>query len=126
VANHLTMALVDTIRSLHERGWSQQRIAEELGIHRETVARHLGLAADSKPANAPIGSGDELKDSKPANAPTGDEEESSSLIAVNCSRTRQRLPKAKDLLAASSLFRKKKPANHLATHAGRTWTNGRK
>ena len=73
MANHLTMALVDTVRSLHERGWSQRRIAEELGIHRETVARHLGLAADSKPAIAPTGSGAASDDSKPAKALTGSE-----------------------------------------------------
>jgi len=31
--------MIDTIRSLHLRGWSQRRIARELGIDRETVAR---------------------------------------------------------------------------------------
>jgi transposase len=72
MANHLTMALVDTVRSLHQRGWSQRRIAEELGIHRETVARHLGLAAEAKPALAPTGSAEAPTDSKPAIAPTGD------------------------------------------------------
>jgi transposase len=65
------MALVDTIRSLHQRGWSQRRIAEELGIHRETVARHLGLASESKPAIAPAGSESVPAESKPAIAPTG-------------------------------------------------------
>jgi orotate phosphoribosyltransferase-like protein len=69
MANHLTMALADTVRSLHQRGWSQRRIAEELGIHRETVARHLGLAAEAKPAIAPTGSGEASVDSKPAIAP---------------------------------------------------------
>ena len=78
MANHLTMALVDTIRSLHQRGWSQRRIAEELGIHRETVARHLGLAAESKPANAPTGKRPKSSSSKPAKAPPGDEEASTS------------------------------------------------
>lgn len=72
MANHLQMALVETILSLHERGWSQRRIAEELGIHRETVARHLHLAADAaKPANAPIRSGARDDTSKPATPPTG-------------------------------------------------------
>src|SRR5262249_43081704 len=57
MANHLTMALVETILSLHQRGWSQRRIAQELGIHRETVGRYLGQAeAESKPAIAPTGS----------------------------------------------------------------------
>ena len=48
------------------------------------------------------------------------------MIADKCSRTRQRLPKAKVLLAASSLFRKKKTGESLRHNAGRTWTNGRK
>jgi transposase len=74
MANHLTMALVDTIVSLHQRGWSQRRIAEELGIHRETVARHLGRTGEAKPAIAPTGSGDSPSDSKPAIAPTGNDE----------------------------------------------------
>ena len=52
----LKVAVIDTILSLHQRGWSQRRIARELGVDRETVARHLGLARASKPANAPIGS----------------------------------------------------------------------
>ena len=74
MANQLKMALVDTIRSLHQRGWSQRRIAEELGIHRETVARHLGLAAEPKPVTAPIGSEEAPGDSKPAIAPLGSEQ----------------------------------------------------
>lgn len=53
MANQLTMALIDTIYTLHQRGWSQRRIAEELGIHRDTVARYL---QQPKPAIAPLGS----------------------------------------------------------------------
>ena len=57
MANHLTMALIDSVRTLHQRNWSQRRIARELGIDRETVARYLQAAAtESKPANAPLGS----------------------------------------------------------------------
>jgi IS30 family transposase len=41
MANLLKMAVTETIRTLHRRGWSQRRIADELGINRETVARHL-------------------------------------------------------------------------------------
>ncbi len=72
MANLLKMAISETIRTLHRRGWSQRRIADELGINRETVARHLRQAdALPKPANAPTGS-EEAKDApKPANAPTG-------------------------------------------------------
>ena len=36
--------MIDTILSLHQRGWSQRRIADELGVDRETVARHLRQA----------------------------------------------------------------------------------
>ena len=82
MANRLKMARVQSILSLHAQGWSQRRIARELGIDRETVSRYVragqrpaarreldgrrfktrqcrrlpgpGLPADSKPANAPI------------------------------------------------------------------------
>jgi transposase len=67
----LKVAVIDTILSLHQRGWSQRRIARELGIDRETVARHLRLARAPKPANAPIGSPVVDDISKPANAPIG-------------------------------------------------------
>ncbi len=57
MANLLKVVMIETIVSLHSRGWSQRRIARELGIERETVARHLRqLEGDPKPAKAPIGS----------------------------------------------------------------------
>ncbi len=61
MANVLKMALIETIYTLHQRGWSRRRIARELGINRETVARHLqrpppeGIPAESKSAIAPPG-----------------------------------------------------------------------
>jgi transposase len=67
MANHLKVAKVFSIQALHAQGWSQRRIARELGIHRETVQRYL--AGASKPATAPTGP----EDSKPAKAPTGSE-----------------------------------------------------
>jgi transposase len=70
--NLLNVAMIETILSLHARGWSGRRIARELGIDRETVSRQLRQAASSsKPANAPTGSAIDAGDSKPANAPTG-------------------------------------------------------
>lgn len=77
MANQLKMALVDSIITLHGHGWSHRRIARELGIHRETVGRYVGLS--SKPAsNAPLGPASAtdallgIDPSKPArNAPTG-------------------------------------------------------
>jgi transposase len=88
MANHLTMALIDTILTLHQRRWSNRRIARELGIDRATVARYLRdqvgpapaspLAAgqeaagtEAKPANAPLGSEPLPAETKPANAPLG-------------------------------------------------------
>ena len=58
MANRLKMAIVQAIIGLLEQGWSQRRIARELGIHRETVARYdrIRRNPDSKPANATLGS----------------------------------------------------------------------
>jgi transposase len=64
--------MIETILSLHQRGWSQRRIARELGIDRETVARHLRVAAESaKPAIAPLGAATGADPAKPAIAPLG-------------------------------------------------------
>lgn len=65
--NVLTVNEQQSIRVLAERGWSRRRIARELGLHRETVARYLGPAAptavaaataegEGKPAIPPAGS----------------------------------------------------------------------
>jgi len=86
MANQLGVARIHSILTLHEQGHSHRQIAGLLGVHRETVSRHLRLARgrddpDSKPATpgsappapepeAPTGSAD----SKPATveqAPTG-------------------------------------------------------
>jgi len=69
MANQLKLAMVNAILTLKQRGWSQRRIARELGIDRETVARYVNLLeSDSKPAtNAPTGS----EGPKPAKAPIG-------------------------------------------------------
>ena len=72
MANHLSMAINDSIVALHQRGWSQRRIARELNIDRESVARHLRAEETApKPANAPLGSGPPQADSNPAIAPLG-------------------------------------------------------
>jgi len=94
MANRLKMATVQSMISLHARGWSQRRIVRALGVDRESVARHLRLARESapaarsdlanpepamapisspgsaepKPAKAPLESAGSA-DSKPANAP---------------------------------------------------------
>jgi transposase len=72
------------ILALDARGWSQRRIARELGLHRETVGRYLrlagaksaistagsGAAADSKPAIPTLGA-DGPSDSNPAISTAG-------------------------------------------------------
>ncbi|MFU8832735.1 MAG: IS21 family transposase [Wenzhouxiangella sp.] len=55
MANQLKMAVVHAILTLARLGWSQRRIAQELGIDRETVARYVHSGpGDSKPATNPI------------------------------------------------------------------------
>ncbi len=69
MANQLKMAKINAILTLHQQGWSNRRIAEQLGIHRETVARYLAL--DAKPAEAPAGSDSQNR----PQAPPGSEAE---------------------------------------------------
>jgi hypothetical protein len=68
-STELVEVLQTTIYSLADRGWSERRIASELGINRETVRRYLRLA---KPANSIAGS-EEGADRKPV------------LLALRCS-----------------------------------------
>jgi len=57
MANQLTMAKVQAIRALHKRAWRNRRIARELEVDRETVAKYIRAeVCVSKPAKAPIGS----------------------------------------------------------------------
>lgn len=65
MSNQLKMPNVQSILALRRQGWSFARIARELGVHRETVARYVRL--HSKPAEAPPGA----DAPKPAEAPTG-------------------------------------------------------
>ena len=79
MANQLKMAEIHAILTLRARGWSFRRIARELGVHRETVARYVQRARQAaKPANAPIG----RSPPKPANAPPGSADGPSALCAV--------------------------------------------
>jgi len=71
--NQLKMDLRQSIISLSGNGWSQRRIARELGINRETVARYRREQreeAQAKPANVPAGSS-AVAAPKPATLPTG-------------------------------------------------------
>lgn len=84
--NRLKMAEVQAILTLASRGWSFRRIAETLGVDRETVGRHVREARERpNPAKAPPGSagpetplacqgggaGWDDGDSNPAKAPAG-------------------------------------------------------
>ncbi len=56
MANQLRMADIQAILTLHQRGWRNRRIARELNIDRETVAKYIRASACvSKPAKAPLG-----------------------------------------------------------------------
>lgn len=68
MSNVLKVSLQSTIYSLHDRGWSQRRIARELEINRETVGRYLLLR--SNPAISTTGSG-EADQPKPAISTAG-------------------------------------------------------
>ncbi|HEY9174552.1 MAG TPA: IS21 family transposase [Verrucomicrobiae bacterium] len=53
----LTMADIQAILKLHEQGWPQRRIARELDVDRETVAKYIRRSRCArKPAEAPLGS----------------------------------------------------------------------
>lgn len=57
MAHRLKMAKIQAIKALHEQGWRNRRIARELDVDRETVAKYIRAATcDPKPAKAPIGS----------------------------------------------------------------------
>jgi transposase len=57
MANQLKMAQSDAILALHQRQWSIRHIAKELGLHRDTVARHIqAFEQQPKQAGAPFGS----------------------------------------------------------------------
>ena len=47
------MSTCEAIKALALKGWSGQRIARELAVNRDAVARYLG---SSKPAISPLGS----------------------------------------------------------------------
>ncbi len=57
MANQIKMATSASIIEPYERGWSRRRIARELGLDREMVARHVRLhtALGSEPAGVPAG-----------------------------------------------------------------------
>jgi transposase len=73
--NQLKMDIQLAISTLSRNGWSQRRIARELGVDRETVARYRKLARQAqepKPAILPAGS-EAVQEPNPGISPTGSE-----------------------------------------------------
>ena len=56
MANRLTMAKISAIRTLHKSGHSNRKIAELLGVHRETVGKYVRPGDSENRPNAPPGS----------------------------------------------------------------------
>lgn len=72
MANQLRMAMVEAIIALLDRGWSYRRIARELGVHRETVARYARLRRQEPAKPAKVTPGSESDDSpEPAKVTPG-------------------------------------------------------
>ncbi len=55
MANRLTMATIQAILALHRSGHSNRRIAQLLGVHRETVAEYLRAAETQNRPDHPSG-----------------------------------------------------------------------
>ncbi len=96
MSNRLKMADISAIQTLLERGWSQRRIARELGVNRETVARYAA-AANPKPATTAGSCAEKLddltvgpagSDPKPANVTAGSMSRKSLCDASPTSSTR--------------------------------------
>lgn len=75
MSNRLKMVQVEMIAALIKQGWSRRRIARELGIHRDTVARYVKQCQSQGPPS------DEC-DSKPAILHTGVEDETEAKPAI--------------------------------------------
>ena len=68
MANRMKVAKVFSIIQLHDQGWSQRRIARELGISRDAVSRHLRAAAKNAESISGKGASNKATSVK---APTG-------------------------------------------------------
>lgn len=77
--NQLKVNLQQSIQVLNARGWSRRRIARELGVHRDTVAKYVGPA---KPAIPTAGS-EGIDESKPAISTTGSDNAGAAKPAIS-------------------------------------------
>ena len=83
MANQLKVAMRHKITALHEIGWSFRKIARELGVDRETVARYVHMAREvPKPAISTSGSEPD-QGSKPAISTLGSEPDRGSKPAIS-------------------------------------------
>ena len=57
MSNVLKVSHQEAIQGLHQKGWSQRRIARELGIHRQTVSRYWGGFNTSRHFDRRLGRG---------------------------------------------------------------------
>jgi len=71
MANQLKMAKIDAIFALHQRQWSIRRIAKELDLHRDTVARHLAACKQQAKQATPEEARVDSKQATPEGAPIG-------------------------------------------------------
>ena len=71
MTNVLKVASQETIRSLHEKGWSRRRIARELGLHRRTVARYLETGPPKCTTISIPGSDEELDSKRTTDSTSG-------------------------------------------------------
>ena len=60
MSNQLKLTEVQAIHALHQRGWSQRRIAKELGIDRAAVSRYVGTALHRNDPSVEILKGERL------------------------------------------------------------------
>ena len=56
--HRLKVSLQHSICTLADRGWSNRRIARELGVDRGSVSRHLRSRAANAATNPALGSGE--------------------------------------------------------------------
>jgi transposase len=95
MANRLKMVKLDAILTLHQRHWSIRRIAKELGVHRDTVARRIQqIEAGAKPARAPIGVLDDSGDQPSAESLTKEGAQEGKLGHPSGGRSRLKLGQA--------------------------------
>jgi transposase len=54
MANHKSVAMIDTLITLHKQGWSNRKISRELEIDRETVSKYVRRYKAANEQNPPV------------------------------------------------------------------------